>query len=230
MKNVTVIYNGSTCEDFACFLNDYPAFSGGAKVYNTYAVPGRDGELVESTDYLQNLTVSCTFSIISKQFMEMLRYIRKWLSGTGRLIISDNPDAFYKVLKVEHGDITREIRKFGTFTVSFVCVPFEFLLSGQEPVQGTSFYNAQDTAKPVYTITGEGFCTLTVNGYGFTANIGQGAVINSELMLSYKNDGQSINTDVTGDYEKLWFPPGDIEVSVSSGFMLSIVPQWGYRI
>ena len=76
MKNVTVIYNGSTCEDFACFLNDYPAFSGGAKVYNTYAVPGRDGELVESTDYLQNLTVSCTFSVISKQFMEMLRYIR----------------------------------------------------------------------------------------------------------------------------------------------------------
>ena len=34
------------------------------------------------------------------------------------------------------------------------------------------------------------------------ANIGQEAVINSELMISYKNDGQVINTDVSGDYEK----------------------------
>ena len=162
--------------------------------------------------------------------MNMVRYIRQWLSGVGRLIVSDSPDIFYKVLKVEHGDISREIRKFGTFKVTFICTPFEFLQSGQVPAAGTLFFNYQDTAKPIYTITGEGLCTLTVNGYEFTANVGQEAIINSELMIAYKNDGQTINTDVTGDYEKLWLPYGNNEISVSEGFELTIIPQWGYRI
>lgn len=230
MKKLTIIYNGKSCEDYGCFMNDYPEFAGAGKVYNTYSVPGRDGQLVEKADYLENLTVGCTFSIISSQFMNMVRYIRQWLSGSGKLIISDNPDIFYKVLKVEHGDISREIRKFGTFTVTFICTPFEFLQSGQVPTAGTYFFNYQDAAKPIYTITGEGLCTLSVNGYGFTANIGQEAVINSELMISYKNDGQTINTDVSGDYERLWLPHGNNEISVSEGFTLTIIPQWGYRI
>ena len=71
---------------------------------------------------------------------------------------------------------------------------------------------------------------MTVNGYEFTANVGQEAIINSELMIAYKNDGQTINTDVTGDYEKLWLPCGNNEISVSEGFELTIIPQWGYRI
>ena len=229
MKKVIIEYNGETSEDHWCFLNDYPEFSGGSKQYNTYAVPGMDGELVETNDYLSNLQINCTFSIISKTFMDNVRNIRSWLTGTGELIISDSPDVFYKVWKIEYGDIAREIRKFGTFTVSFVCTPFEFLKDGQIPVSSVAF-NPADKAKPIYTITGEGLCTLTVNGYEFTANIGQEAVINSERQLSYKNDGQSINTDVTGDYEKLWLPHGENTVTVSSGFSLSVVPQWGYRV
>ena len=229
MKKLRIEYNNSTCEDHWCFLNDYPKFSGGSKVYNTYAIPGMDGELVERKDYLSNLQIECTFSIVSKRFMDVVRNIRLWLSGSGTLVISDSPDIFYKVLKVEYGDISREIRKFGTFLTSFICMPFEFLKFGQNPV-GSVMFNPADLAKPVYTITGEGVCILTVNGYEFTVNIGQKAVINSELMLSYKNDGQLINADVTGDYEELWLPPGENTVSVSEGFSLSIVPQWGYRV
>ena len=229
MKKVIIEYNGETSEDHWCFLNNYPEFSGGSKRYNTYAVPGMDGELVETSDYLSNLQINCTFSIISKTFMDNVRNIRSWLSGAGELIISDSPDVFYKVWKIEYGDIAREIRKFGTFSVAFICTPFEFLKDGQIPVSFVAF-NPADKAKPIYTITGEGLCTLTVNGYEFTANVGQEAVIDSERQLSYKNDGQSINTDVTGDYEKLWLPHGENTVTVSPGFSLSVVPQWGYRV
>lgn len=229
MKKLTIEYNGATCEDHWCFLNDYPQFSGGSKQYNSYAVSGMDGELVERNDYLTNLRIGCTFSIISKSFMNNVRDIRSWLSGSGTLVISDSPDIFYKVLKTENGDINREIRKFGTFSVDFICIPFEYTKDGQNPVDSLA-YNPGDTAKPIYTITGEGVCTLTVNGYEFEANVGQEAVINSELQMSYKNDGQLINTDVTGNYEKLWLPHGENVVSVSSGFTLSAIPQWGYRV
>lgn len=229
MKEMTIEYNGATCKEHWCFLNDYPQFSGGSKQYDSYSVPGMDGELVEREDYLSNLKIDCTFSIISETFMNNVRNIRSWLSCTGKLVISDSPDVFYKVVKTEYGDISREIRKFGTLKVSFICTPFEFLKDGQNPVSSVIF-NPHDKAKPIYRITGEGLCTLTVNGYEFKANVGQEAVINSELQLSCKNDGQSINTDVTGDYEKLWLPHGENAVSVSSGFTLSVIPQWGYRV
>ena len=229
MKKVTIEYNSFSCEDMWCFLNDYPQFSGGEKQYSSYAVPGMEGELIESADYLSNLRIDCTFSVISKSFMDNVRAIRSWLSGTGKLIISDSPDVFYKVWKIEYGDINREIRKFGTFSASFICTPFEFLKDGQNPVSSVAF-NPHDKAKPIYTITGEGLCTLNVNGYEFTANVGQEAVIDSERQLSYKSDGQSINTDVKGDYEKLWLPHGENKVSASQGFTLSVIPQWGYRV
>lgn len=229
MNGLTIKYAGETCEQHGCFLKDYPSFSGGGKVYNTYVVPGMDGELVERTDYLSNLTINCLFSVVSNRFMEVIREIRRWLSGTGSLVLSDSPEMFYRVLKVEYGEIAREIRKFGTFSVSFVCTPFEYLQEGQREIENVT-YNPYDTAKPIYRIVGEGFCTLTVNGYEFTANIGQEIIINSELQLAYNSTRKALNSDVTGDYMQLWLPHGSNQVAVSSGFQLAITPQWGYRV
>lgn len=229
MKPLTISYAGETCEQHGAILNDYPSFSGGSKIYNTYAVPGMDGELVENTDYLSNLTITCVFSVVSCRVMDTIRNIRQWLSGTGSLIISDSPDIFYRVLKIEYGEITREIWKFGTFKVSFLCTPFEYLQDGQLETAALS-YNPYDMAKPIYRIAGEGLCTLTVNHYEFTANIGQNIIINSELQIAYNTDRESLNSDVTGDYTKLWLPHGNNQISVSEGFQLAITPQWGYRV
>ena len=229
MRAITILYAGETCEQHGCFLNDYPSFSGGNKVYNTYAVPGMDGELVEQTDYLSNLTIACSFSIVSKQFMGIVREIRRGLAGTGTLVISDSPGIFYRVLKIEYGDISREIHRFGTFGASFICTPFEYLKEGQREISSLT-YNPHDLAKPIYRITGEGLCTLTVNGYTFAANVGQSIIINSELQLAYNAGRESLNSDVTGDYTKLWLPHGENKVAVSNGFQLAITPQWGYRV
>lgn len=229
MKPLTILYAGESCEQHECFLNDYPSFDGGGKVYNTYAVPGMDGELVEKTDYLGNLTITCIFSVTSKRVMDVVREIRRWLSGTGTLVISDSPDIFYRVLKIEYGEISREIRTFGTFEALFVCTPFEYLQEGQREIQSLT-YNPYDMAKPIYRIVGEGLCTLTVNGYDFTANVGQSIIINTERQLAYNPDRESLNTSVTGDYTKLWLPNGNNQISISSGFQLWITPQWGYRI
>ena len=80
--------------------------------------------------------------------------------------------------------------------------------------------------EPIYRIAGEGFCTLTVNGNEFLANVGQEIIIDSSRQISYKNDGQMINTDVTGDYKWLWLTPGDNTLSVTDGFAVNITPEW----
>ena len=87
-------------------------------------------------------------------------------------------------------------------------------------------YNPYALSKPIYMITGEGMCTLTVNGKSVTANVGQNLTINTDLMLAYRKDGTMMNTAVTGDYEDLWLNSGENSITITSGFSLAIIPNW----
>lgn len=221
-------YNNATAKGHGVYLYDYAQFSGAEKSYQTSAVGGRLGELVGTDDYKSNLIIQCTFGIISTQFMSHVTVLKRWLKGTGKLIISDHQDVFYKVWKVDYGDMERELRKFGQFTVSFTCTPYQFEKDGLIPVSDID-YNPYDLCRPIYTITGTGAFTLTVNGNEMTGTVNGSITIDTERMVSYNADGVSQNNVVTGNYEELYIPHGDVSVSVSGG-TLSIIPQWGYDV
>ena len=62
-----------------------------------------------------------------------------------------------------------------------------------------------------------------------TGTVNGSITIDTERMVSYNADGVSQNNVVTGNYEELYIPHGDVSVSVSGG-TLSIIPQWGYDV
>lgn len=221
-------YNNETGKGHGVILYDYAQFSGAEKSYQISAVGGRLGELVGVDDYKSNLVIQCTFGIISPQFMSHVTVLKRWLKGTGTLVISDHQNVFYKVWKVDYGDMERELRKFGQFTVSFTCTPYQFEKDGLIPVSDID-YNPYDLCRPIYTITGTGAFTLTVNGNEMTGTVNGSITIDTERMVSYNADGVSQNNVVTGNYEELYIPHGDVSVSVSGG-TLSIIPQWGYDV
>lgn len=221
-------YNNETGKGHGVILYDYAQFSGAEKSYQISAVGGRLGELVGVDDYKSNLVIQCTFGIISPQFMSHVTVLKRWLKGTGTLVISDHQNVFYKVWKVDYGDIERELRKFGQFTVSFTCTPYQFEKDGLIPVSDID-YNPYDLCRPIYTITGTGAFTLTVNGNEMTGTVNGSITIDTERMVSHNADGVSQNNVVTGNYEELYIPHGDVSVSVSGG-TLSIIPQWGYDV
>ena len=104
-------YNDDTGKHFGVFLYDYPEISQAKHNYITYSVPGRNGELIGTTDYLSNITIRCTFSVLHRKLMSKMRDLKRWLSGTGQLKFSDTADCFYEVLKVNHESLERELRK-----------------------------------------------------------------------------------------------------------------------
>ena len=221
-------YNNETGKGHGVILYDYAKFSGAEKSYQISAVGGRLGELVGVDDYKSNLVIQCTFGIISPQFMSHVTVLKRWLKGTGTLVISDHQNVFYKVWKVDYGDIERELRKFGQFTVSFTCTPYQFEKDGLIPVSDID-YNPYDLCRPIYTITGTGAFTLTVNGNEMTGTVNGSITIDTERMISYNSECVSQNNVVTGDYEELYIPHGDVSISISGG-TLSIIPQWGYDV
>ena len=224
-------YNGETGKEHRVFLYDYPVIGQAAKKYDTYSVPGRDGELIGAEEYKGNLTISCTFSVLHKAFLPVIRDLKEWLSGSGKLVLSEDTETFYEVLKIEYGNIERELRYYGRFTVNFLCHPYEYLESGTRAMDHKELlYNPYARCKPLYQITGNGTCTLVINGKSVTATIGQNLVIDTERMISFRVDGTINNTALTGDYEDLWLPKGVCSISITNGFDLKVVPRWGYEV
>lgn len=192
-------------------------------------VPGRDGILTISEGLYEPIVIPVEMNFMAPpdEWAGVYRKAKKWLSGSGKLRLSDDPGYFYRVLFCKITSTERTSRKIGRFTAEFTCDPYIYSDEGEKEVQVSGdIYNPGAICHPVYRITGEGLCTLTVNGYEFTANVGQEIIIDSDRQISYKNDGQSLNTDVTGDYAKLWLPPGDNTVTGSTGFTVNITPRW----
>ena len=101
------------------------------------------------------------------------------------------------------------------------------MISGlQELDPEEEIFNYGEVSHPIYKITGNGDCTLTVNGKTMQATVGQNLTIDTDLMIAYREDGEMKNATVTGNYEDLYLQEGDNEVSITAGFGLKIIPNW----
>lgn len=194
------------------------------------AVAGRNSTLTEREDEWENIEIyiSCGFKEDKNRWNAKVRELRGWLRGSGYLSFSDSTESFWKVKDVKLDEFTRTIKKFGNFGITFVCDPFEYIKEGlKEKELKEVKYNPYDTAHPTYKITGNGTCTLTVNGKTMKITVGQNLTIDTERMLAYRtDDGTLMNTSVSGDYEDLYLRKGENEIGITSGFGLKIIPNW----
>ena len=65
-----------------------------------------------------------------------------------------------------------------------------------------------------------------MNGNVFTADVGQNVTIDTDRMIAYREDGELVNTSVTGDYEVLYLQHGKNTLSATSGFTVQVIPGW----
>ena len=223
-------YNGQSTIDQHIVITDYPKMSGGENQYDTTGISGRLGELVGHNKYKTNITIEIPLVVLGKYTRQRFFNIREWLAGSGKLRFSDSPETFYKVIKASYKDLQRGTWEHDELTASFLCEPYEYREDGRlEYAPDELTYNPYSLARPIYKITGEGQCTLTVNDNTMTANVGQNLTIDTGLMIAYREDGTLQNTKITGDYEKMRLPKGELNISISGG-KLKVIPNWGYEI
>ena len=225
-----IVYNDIYSKQFGVFLEEYPIITASNEKVNFHSVVGRLGQLMEHTGVHDNVKISCTFSIAGTNYISKVRELKKWLKGPGKLSIDDEQETYYDVQFIEYGDIERELKTFGRFTVHFHCIPYEFLYSGQTYfTPGATLHNLYDECSPIYKIVGEGVCVLVVNGNTFEINVGQDATIDTSLMITYRTD-EILNASAKGEYEGLKLKPGENTISITKGFTLTMAPRWGYEV
>lgn len=223
-------YNGLTGKDMGVLIVERPKVPPPKEVINRYEVPGRDGALIDHTGNYEDIVISVDmgFRVKKEQWGEQFRRCRSWLlkDHTHKLRFSDDADFFYYVKYVEINDCERTIGKYGQFTVNFHCAGYQYAGCGEIEITFEDMMNFYGVSHPVYYITGEGVCTLLVNGNTFKVNVGQNAIIDSERMIAYRKDGTLMNTNVAGDYKDLWLIEGKNVLSATDGFTITLKPMW----
>lgn len=196
--------------------------------YREIEIEGRDGKLYEDLETYEDIEISVEYNFLSNDYNNIMRKVKKWILNKTKLKFSDDLEYFYKIQKISIEGNERVWKRLGRFSTKFTCKPFSYLEDGLNSITltGNSLYNDYYISEPIYNITGNGMCTLTVNGKTMVANVGGNLTIDTELMLAYRQDGIMQNTSVTGKYEDLKLAEGDNSISITNGFILSVVPNW----
>lgn len=99
-----------------------------ARRVKQYEIPGRDGYYVDDQQTYGNRLITGVISFLGQdRDFETLRIkarqVAQWLSGSGQLIFSDEPDKAYQA-RVIAGVPLEQLARVGRCSVSFECQPY----------------------------------------------------------------------------------------------------------
>lgn len=226
------IYNNKSSLEFSAFVVNRPNIPTANENIKEYSVAGRNGTLTVREGTFPDITISIdmVYTSDADQFAETFRSLKAWLFAKedNRLFFSDDAGFFYVVKNVTVSENERTKRYIGNFTVNFICEAHQYAVEGYEFMSmAAAKNNPYDLCHPIYKIVGEGVCTLNVNGKSFRVNVGQNAIIDTDKMITYREDGVLQNTIASGDYEDLYLMHGDNTITATSGFTVTVKPRWG---
>ncbi len=227
----TVKRNGKTNTEVGILVKERPAIPAPEYKYETVEIPGRDGSLYSEEGFVDDITIKITFVFACEpaKWQDLFRKARRWLLSKedDQLVLGDMPGYYYKVKHTVIGSSEREVKQVGEFEAEFTCNGYQYLNKGRyEYDKDEVLYNPYSVSHPIYYITGNGKCTLAVNGYDFTAEVGQNVTIDTDMMFAYRKDGRIMNTSVTGDYQELYLQEGDNTIEITEGFSIKVRPNW----
>ena len=225
-----ITYQGTTGSSIGVYAVKRPSIPAPQKRADKVTVPGRDGALYIEDGAFEEIAFDVEFNFFSTdtQLAGKFRQLKEWLlkDGNRRLIFSDDNSVFYKILRIEMKNADRRAPQIYRQQVRFIADPYLYLTSGLTEINpGTIANNQWVSSHPIYTITGNGQKTITVNSKTFVANVTTKMTIDTERMIALGNSGQNQSDLVTGNYEDLYLKPGSNTVSINSG-TLKITPNW----
>lgn len=221
-------------QDFGIYISGSGIFDSPKRIYKTYTVPGRNGDLIGKSDRLEN--VKLTYPAFSyANFDQNIAALRSALlstDGYARLWDSYHPDEFR--MGYYAGPLTVKARDqldAGEYDLVFDCKPQRFLITGETAQtytsSGTITNPTKFPSKPLIRVYGYG--TLTIGSDVITiASTGNSYTdIDSEIMDCFYNTA-NVNSYVT--FQSNDFPelrPGDTGIAIAGSITsVEITPRW----
>lgn len=235
-------YNSISSYNLGLRIESKNVFS--APQYDTtfQAIPGRDGDLILPNGRYPNVQVTYSVFLPAKtlaQLQEKITAVKAWLytepDRYHDLRDSYDTGTFRRAVINNALDIEDQLNKIGIFTVSFSCLPFKYLDSGQETVTLTNSSTTLNNptafaAKPLIRVNGNGEGRITLqNSTGSRrwdlTDIDAYMAIDSEQMNCYKGV-EPKNDCVAGTGFPILQPGANRIVFAGDITSVTIKPRW----
>lgn len=165
-------------------------------------IPGRNGHLTQDDGTYQGVIKQCECSLEDYDIND----ICAWLTGSGEVIFSNEPDKFYKATIINKIPFAKIIPTFHSFIVQFDCQPHKQSIDKNVITlneSGTVYNPGTSNSNPILKVYGTGSIDLVINANVIhLTNVSEYVTINSDLMDSYK-DTELKNNDMSGDFPEL---------------------------
>lgn len=230
------IFNGKSSLEFGIRIENYPDVSFPERVYESYQVPGRSGDLVFDTGAYKNVTQAydCWYRLQGMTSYGMLRYIARWLlAPTGYQVLEDTyfPNIFRRAVYAGPADISSFFAKYGRLRLEFDCMPQKWLKSGQSAIEvqaGAQLENEGEPALPLIQLTGSGSGELSVGSsiIQISSIPEDGMYIDSETQNAYSGT-TNCNGLITVSNEFPVLENGINNITYSGGITaVQVTPRW----
>lgn len=242
IRRYEIEYNGKSNTEIGILIKNRPSIPCPEYEYETIKIPGRDGELYKELKSVSDITIPIEFTFACEPYrwQAIARNARKWIMGEGerKLVLSDNPDRYYKVKHATMNETERQVKKTGEFTVDFVCEGRQYLIEGESPLdldfrkqsgdygERALVWNPYDDSAPLYIVEGNGHFKMRVNGSPLDMDINGEITLDTRREVAYKRDMSSANTLVTCNYRNMYLKAGENVIEKTVGFNLKIIPRW----
>lgn len=208
-KYFLIFNNLNSKFDLGLSIVKRPNIPSTSKIKTTKQIPGRDGLVYEEEGGYQDIVIPVKFNFIEKNNLkERFRQIKLWINEIqdNKLIFSDDPEWFYKVVDVKlNGDFETILRRKGKFRIDFTCRGYLYNLDADEFLNinnNDNLYNYYMESLPLIFIKGNGEVKVSINNRKFTVPIQDYIYIDSELELVYRDLDNPFNLG-TGKYPNL---------------------------
>ena len=196
-------------------------------------IDGRHGFLTNSQESYEPIDIDIELKIYNKKDIQKVRNIFR---GSGQLILSNQPDRYYKATVVSKLDFERVIRQFHTVLITFKLQPHAYELKDSiiKLTNTTKSYTLENktnaTSQPLITIHGSGTAIIVVgNETIMIKNINNHIILDYELKEAYRitnGTPSSANKEVNLNYDEIQTGNTTIEWSGDGITLIEINPRW----
>lgn len=233
-----MIFNGINSLDVkGITLSTMPTPSTPSRRVVRTSIAGRNGDLRILENDITGQDVYDSMEKTVKMFYYGTDYdlIKRWLRGTDKLILSNQPDRYFKASIDNIIPFERLIQQKAVhaFTIAFSYYPYAFLTSGDKPIiynptittWETVLMNDYDVSLPHLRIYARGDIGMTVNGVETDFYSVDGYIeIDSDLQQCYKG-AQNLGMNMSGDYPVL--VQGENIIQFTGNIQqLVLTPKW----
>ena len=224
------LWRNVDARDMGVWVSELPAPTRAAERTQEVDVPGRAGTLtLKEGEYVhEGYVKECVVTVPSNSdFASLL----DWLQGDGDVIFSNEPDRVYKAHMAAEVKFTRISNSLKQATLAFFVHPHK----GQYPPEtditlntSGSVYNPGNVpARPIFTLTFTGACTVRIGANAMTFTAAQSAepeTVTVDCDAELVTDISGLwGGEVTGDF--LQIPPGESVITLTDCTAV-ITPRW----